>query len=82
MKKGRWQDAKVLCPFYKYQAVSRQKTMQTISCEGVQQNSTIHQTFSAPECREYELTFCRKDYKACWICRAHFNASGEGSEDV
>lgn len=82
MKKGRWQDAKVLCPYYKYQTGSRQEMMHAIYCEGVQPESTIRQTFSAPNCREYELTFCRKDYKACWICRAHFETNGEGSRDV
>ena len=78
MKKGRWRNAAVLCPYYKYQGnANRQKTMQTISCQGVEPESNIHQTFRAPARREYEETYCRNNYEDCWICSAHLKAAGE-----
>lgn len=77
MKKGRWSNPKVRCPYYKYQATKYQEALQAIFCEGVQPGSSIRLSFSAPECREYMSTYCQNDYRACWICQEHLRAHGE-----
>ena len=81
MKKGRYRAAKALCPYYKFHEnktiPNSLEKLYRIYCVGVQPDSSISQSFTLPEARkEYVNTFCMDDYKACWICKAHMEASG------
>ena len=83
MKKGRYRDAKALCPYYKFNenksVPNSLEKFYRIYCTGVQEDSSVSQAFKTPESRkEYETTFCRRDYEACWICMAHLKTSGGG----
>ena len=72
MKKGRWRDAKALCPFYKYDGYDqRYPNAKCIFCEGVVPNTTIRQSFHPEAKKLYEKLYCKSEYHKCWICESH-----------
>ena len=72
MKSKRWTDAMVQCPFYKSQDA------QIVYCKGMEEGNPVHNAFSTPQKRkEWQMKYCRTDYKACWICKAHLEVLSE-----
>lgn len=57
-----YKDVEILCPFYKEQA------KQSISCEGLVDDSTIKLWFNYPKAKcLHAQVFCQKKYKNCEI---------------
>lgn len=75
MKKGRYANSGVLCPFYKAQSRSE------IYCLGPEKGSLLHIAFASPAARvNYQRKYCGRgdrrapvegDYRACPYYRIH-----------
>jgi hypothetical protein len=66
MKHKKYDDEKVVCPFYKYQEAYR------ICCEGVQKNSNLILAFTLPKYRiQYNTVYCNsiEGHKNCTIAQ-------------
>ena len=64
--------AAAVCPFYQF--YERHK----IVCEGVQEDSNLHMTFSNPDDRkDYHDAMCCGDYKKCRVAKMLYQKWGE-----
>ena len=60
MKRNQYKSKTAMCPFYK------KEDRQTIFCEGVTDNSSVHLAFGYDtECKEYKTTYCRCSFLRC-----------------
>ena len=69
---------KVLCPFYK----DCLRGTQSIKCEGVEPNSTIHLAFgNKVHLSLYMDKYCCKDYKSCRVAEMLFKKYEDEDKD-
>ena len=64
MKRQQYHCKTATCPFYK------KEDHQTIFCEGVTDNSSVHLAFgNGLYCKEYKESKCRSNYRQCYVYR-------------
>ena len=64
MKRNQYRCKTATCPFYK------KEDQQTIFCEGVMDNSSVHLSFgNGLDCTEYKESKCRSNYRQCYVYR-------------
>ena len=62
LKKNRTDNPYVICPYFKSEC------KETVFCEGVEENNSIHLAFATPDRRRnYQERFCKCNWKRCLV---------------